>query len=76
MESILHLDAVGLYLSVESFWNDTILSLSVSLYIYTHTHTHVWLLPEGFEHESFSLKFNTTKFKYNNSVEVDLHYLK
>ena len=37
----------------------------------------IWLLPEGFEHESFTLKFNTTVFKYKiHYIEVDLHYLK
>jgi len=51
----------------------------------THTHTHTErerererrVVPEGFEPESFPLKYEHPTFKYKiHSVEVDLYYLK
>ena len=50
---------------------DNSLSLSVSLSLYKR---EPWLLPEGSEHEFFSLKFNATTFKYR-STPLKLIYI-
>ena len=51
------------------------------VHTYAHTHTHTQrdtcVIPEGFEAESFPLKYNlTTPENKIHSVEVDLHYFK
>ena len=49
---------------------------------HTRTHTqyiyrHTYVLPKGFEAESFPLKFNPPTIKYKiHTVKVDLYYFK
>ena len=58
--------------------------VSLSLYIYTYIYIYMrereietLVVPEGFEPESFPLKYQHPTFKYKiHSVEVDLYYLK
>ena len=55
-------------LGLESFRNDT--SLSLSVYIYT------FVIPKGFEAESFPLKYNPTTSECKiHSFEVDIYII-
>ena len=77
MESILYSNIGGLNLSRKDSYSNLFGMTQVYLYMCVYICVYTCVLPKGFEHESFQLKYNPLTFEYKiYSVDVDLYYFK